>query len=649
MHAAGVVIAPRPIEELVPLCKTSKDEVITQWDMTVIEKLGLLKMDFLGLRTLTVIDDTLTTLRHQGIDLDLDGVPLDDPAVFSLFCDGRTNGIFQFESSGMKNLLKSAQPSRFEDLAAFNALYRPGALSVGMVDEFIKRKRGDKKVNYILPETKPILAETYGVIAYQEQVMQIAVAVAGFSMAEADVLRKAMGKKKLEVMLEQKEKFVSGAERKGTQRSKAEALWAYIEPFAGYGFNKSHSVAYAMLAYKTAYLKVHYPAAFMAAMLSSEMNDSDAVAKYLQECRDLDLPVLPPDINASTWAFTVDKNPATVRGECIRVGLGAIKGVGEGAVEEILGVRQRLGRFGDFVELAQEVEGKQLNRKVYESLIKAGAFDGLGSGRGVLFACLDRVLDYAANRRREREAGQSSLFGAFGGAAAGPRLELAGVEWSERERLRAEKEALGFFLTGNPLLEHQPDLERMVTHQTSELREQVASIDPETPVTVGGQIARLRKTKIKNGPSAGKMMANFEIEDLKGAVKVTVFADRLQRFGGVIADEAVVLVRGSLRERGGEPELIAEDVVLLSQATQRLLTGVEIEIDAGMPTARVLAVRELLTGHPGEVPVTIQVRLPDHVIGVAPQARFRVAVDPDLVRSLEALLGAGRVRERYAA
>ncbi|HXO28852.1 MAG TPA: DNA polymerase III subunit alpha, partial [Thermoanaerobaculia bacterium] len=288
VHAAGVVITPRPLDELVPLYKTTKgddEQIMTQWDMNVVESLGLLKMDFLGLRTLTVIDDAVKILRHQGVDLDLDEVPLDDPEVYRLFCEGRTSGIFQFESRGMTDLLRRARPSKFEDLAAFNALYRPGALSVGMVEEYIQRKLGKKKVRYLLPEIKDILEETYGVITYQEQVMLIAVAVAGFTMAEADVLRKAMGKKKADVMAEQEQKFIDGAVARRVPRDKAQELWNQIEPFAGYGFNKSHSVAYAMLAYKTAYLKAHYPVAFMAAMLNSELSSSDAIAKYLAECR----------------------------------------------------------------------------------------------------------------------------------------------------------------------------------------------------------------------------------------------------------------------------------------------------------------------------------------------------------------------------
>src|SRR5580693_8254283 len=309
VHAAGVVITPRPLDELVPLYKVTKgddEQIMTQWDMTVVESLGLLKMDFLGLRTLTALDDAVKILHHQGIALDLDEVPLDDPEVFRLFCEGRTSGIFQFESRGMTDLLRRARPSKFEDLAAFNALYRPGALSVGMVEEYIQRKLGKKKVKYFLPETREILEETYGVIVYQEQVMLIAVTVAGFTMAEADVLRKAMGKKKAEVMAQQKEKFISGAAAREVPRDKARELWDYIEPFAGYGFNKSHSVAYAMLAYKTAYLKTHYPVAFMTAMLNSEFASSDALAKYIAECRNnMGIRILPPDVNESAWYFTV--------------------------------------------------------------------------------------------------------------------------------------------------------------------------------------------------------------------------------------------------------------------------------------------------------------------------------------------------------
>ncbi|HJX26426.1 MAG TPA: DNA polymerase III subunit alpha, partial [Thermoanaerobaculia bacterium] len=369
VHAAGVVITPQRLDDLVPLYKVTKgdeEQVMTQWDMTIIESLGLLKMDFLGLRTLTVIDDAVKIVRQQKDPaFDLDEVPLDDAETFKIFCEGRTSGIFQFESRGMTDLLRRVKPSRFDELAALNALYRPGALSVGMVEEYIQRKQG-RKFNYALPETKPILEETYGVFVYQEQVMLTAVAVAGFTMADADKLRKAMGKKKADEMAKMKAKFVEGAAKRGVAPEKSSALWDYIEPFAGYGFNKSHSVAYAFLAYKTAYLKAHFPVAFMAAMLNSELSSSDAIAKYIGECKNMGIPLLPPDINESSYFFTVAEDK-------VRFGLGAVKGVGESAVEAVLEARRRVGRFRSLAHLTTEVDLRLANRKVFECMVKAGA------------------------------------------------------------------------------------------------------------------------------------------------------------------------------------------------------------------------------------------------------------------------------------
>ncbi|MEO8503184.1 MAG: DNA polymerase III subunit alpha [Acidobacteriota bacterium] len=636
LHAAGVVITPRPIEELVPLYKTSKDEIVTQWDKDVVEKLGLLKMDFLGLRTLTVIDDALKLLALEGRPLDLDNVALDDPAVYKLFCDGRTNGIFQFESGGMKDLLRRALPSKFEDLAAFNALYRPGALSVGMVEEYIQRKTGRKKVRYTLPQTKAILEETYGVIAYQEQVMQIAVEVAGFTMGEADVLRKAMGKKSEEMMAKQKEKFVSGAENRGVARDKAAELWEYIEPFAGYGFNKSHSVAYAMLAYKTAYLKTHYPVAFMAAMLTSEMSSSDEIAKYLSECRDMGIPVLPPDINESNWAFTVI-------GKVIRFGLGAVKGVGEGGVESILAARHRVGRFTSVPMFAQEVDSKQLNQKVLESLIKAGAFDSLGAPRGALFAAIEKIMDHAQQRRRESEAGQGALFAPS--ATPGPAIDLRKQEWPEADRLRFEKETLGFYLTGNPLAAHEAQLRLLVNATTADLRDGTV----EGTVTLGGIVTRVRPTKIKSGANAGKMMTRFVLEDLVGGLPITLFADQTARFGALIHDEAVILVKGSVRMRGSEVELAAEDITPLEKAKGRLVAGLEISIAQELSTRQMLRLRDLLAENPGDVPVSFDLRQVGANVSITAPERFRVRLGTDFEASIESLLGHGSVRRRYAS
>ena len=635
LHAAGVVITPRPTEELVPLYKTSKGEIVTQWDKDIIEELGLLKMDFLGLRTLTVIDDTLKMLERQGIQLDLDHVQLNDEEVFRLFCDGRTSGIFQFESRGMRDLLQRAKPSKFEDLAAFNALYRPGALSVGMVEEYIQRKLGKRKVKYVLPETERILEETYGVIAYQEQVMQLAVEVAGFSMGEADVLRKAMGKKKPEVMAKQHKKFLEGAASRGVQKSKAQELWEYIEPFAGYGFNKSHSVAYAMLAYKTAFLKAHHPVAFMAAMLTSEMSSKDNVAKYISECRQMGIPVLPPDINESTWTFTVVD-------ETIRFGLGAVKGIGSSAVEAILEARHRVGRFTDFTQFALEVDPKAVNHKAFECLIKSGSFDGFDIHRSALLASLDQILEFAQRQRRAIEEGQGNLFSVE--AMPQPEPDRSVPPWDDRQRLSYEKEVLSLYLTGNPLAEHKEALARQATHTTGEISEGV-----EGQIVIGGVVTRVRQTKIKGGRNAGRMMGRFVLEDMQGSVPVTLFADKLQLFGSLLQDETIVLVKGWLRERGSDKELTVEEIVSLEEAERRPVESLDLVIDRKLSNSAMLALRDTLIERHGETPVRFEITVGQRMMRVIPEERFRVEVDDDLVTAIESIVGPGRVRARLGA
>ena len=634
VHAAGVVIAPCPIDELVPLYKTSRDEVTTQWDMKAVERLGLLKMDFLGLKTVTVVDDTLRALAHGRVVLDLDAVPLDDPQVFRLFCEGRTNGIFQFESSGMKDMLRRAQPSKFEDLAAFNALYRPGALSVGMVDEFIQRKLGRKKVHYILPETRPILEETYGVIAYQEQVMQIAVTIAGFTMGEADVLRKAMGKKDPVAMAKQREKFVAGAAGRGFAKKKAEDLWEHIEPFAGYGFNKSHSVAYAMLAYKTAYLKVHHPVEFMAAMISSEMGVTDEVVKYVGEARGMKITVLPPDVSSSEWYFTA-AGP-----DSIRYGLGAIKGVGESTGESILAARRRVGRFSGLAQFLAEVEPQAINQKVLESLVKSGAFDAFGSSRAALLASLAAFSETAQRRRRELEEGQHNLFGGASSVAQ-PVQKITESSWSETERLRAEKEALGFYLSGNPLTEFEEPIRRLATRTTAELREAGDGANGEA--VVAGIVTRISRMKIKSGTNAGRVMGRFVLEDLTGGLHATLFADKLQRFDALLQEDAIVLVRGQVRERGSEMEITVDEMEPLQKALERLVTGVRVALCEALPPPQMIKLRDLLADHPGNSAIEFELRLADTSVRIAPESRFRVDPTPDLLRAIEEIVGAGSV------
>src|SRR4029077_11650356 len=408
-HAAGVVISPRPLTEIVPLYKSNKDEISTQYDMNALERIGLLKMDFLGLTTLTGLSDAVQLIKqNRGMEIHVDSLPLDDEASYKIFARGDTTGIFQFESHGMRDILRRYQPTRLEDLTALNALYRPGPIQGGMIDDFINRKHGKKKVTYDLPELKEILEETYGVILYQEQVMQIANRLAGFSLGDADILRRAMGKKNHAEMAAQKEKFLAGSATRKVPAKKAEKIFDLMAEFAGYGFNKSHSCAYALLAYQTAYLKTHYPVEFMAALLTSETGNTEKVVKYINESRGMGITVLPPDVNSSDLDFT----PV---GEAIRFGLRAIKNVGENTVNGILAARAELGRFTSIYQFCDHIDTRLLNKRVLESLIKSGAMDSLGARRSQMFAVIDRAMEKAQRRQREKISGQHGL---FGGASA---------------------------------------------------------------------------------------------------------------------------------------------------------------------------------------------------------------------------------------
>jgi DNA polymerase-3 subunit alpha len=454
VHAAGVVIAPRPLTEFVPLYKSQKDEIVTQWAMKEVERVGLLKMDFLGLSTLTLISDALGEIkRTEGISLDIDAIPLDDAKTYKLFGDGQTYGVFQFESSGMRELLRKAKPERLDDLIALNALYRPGPLKSGMVDDFISRKQGKTEVKYELAALAPILGDTYGVIAYQEQVMRIAAVLAGFSMGQSDVLRKAMGKKDPKVMAKQREAFMDGARAKGVNEKKAAKIFDLMEFFAGYGFNKSHSTTYAWVAYQTGYLKANYPWHFMAALLTIEAANTDKLAMYLGECRELGIPILQPDVNASELAFTVAK-------EGVRFGLCAVKNVGEGAVLSILAVRKALGRIDSLHTLCEHADLRLVNKRVLESLVKAGALDSMAGEqhrpvrdrRACLFAAVDRAIEHGGRHQRDRDKGQSQLFGGADGDEGGGAVKLPdAAPWTEAQQLASEKEALGLYMSGHPL------------------------------------------------------------------------------------------------------------------------------------------------------------------------------------------------------
>lgn len=541
MHAAGVVITPEPVTNYVPLYLTNRDEIVTQYDMRVVEKMGLLKMDFLGLRTLTVIDDAIKSARAvEGVTIDIDTLPFDDPDVFRLFQEGRTKGVFQFESGGMVDLLRKSRPTRFEDLAALNALYRPGALDAGMVDEFVRRKNGTSKAKYLVPAMKEILEETYGVIVYQEQVMQIAQRVAGYSLGQADLLRKAMGKKDKAIMEKERVSFVQGALTQGYDKKKANEIFDYIEPFARYGFNKSHSVAYALVAYQTAWLKVHYPRHFMAALMTSEMDRTDAVVKFIHEAAQMGIKILPPDINESNYAFTVV-------GPNIRFGLGAVKGVGESAIESILDARQTHGRFTTLLQFCELVDLRSCNKKVIEALIKSGSFDFIGRTRRDLFESLESTADSAQRMRDEKERGQNSLFGMFAAApATTSRVKPSLPEWPDDEKLRNEKDTLGFYITGHPLNKFTEELKLFANASTETLHQHIDEV-----VNIGGIVSQIKRSKIKKGPNEGKLMAKFILDDQFGSVEVVVFSDLYAKYAKWLDNGIAILLTASVKDTGG--------------------------------------------------------------------------------------------------
>jgi DNA polymerase-3 subunit alpha len=638
-HAAGVVIAPRPLTEYLPLAsfKGSADGITTQFDMHGVERIGLLKMDFLGLRTLTLIDDCVKMIAAQtGVRIDPAGLPLDDAATYELFTAGRTSGLFQFESDGMRDILKRFKPDRLEHLTALNALYRPGPMQ--MIDDFIKRRHGQTRVTYDHPLLEPILGGTYGVMVYQEQVMQIASALAGYTLGEADILRKAMGKKKADVMATQKDKFLKGCADRGVPEKKASRIWDHMEQFAGYGFNKSHSAAYAWLAYQTAYLKANHRAFFMAALLTSERANTDRMVSYIGECRAMEIEVLPPDVNESDIYFAVIRRDA---GDALRFGLAAIKNVGEGAVEAVLQTRRRGEPFRSLFDFCERVDLRAVNRRVVESFIKSGCFDSLDRRRAALLNALDRAMDVGQKRQRDRDDGQSSLLGLLGGGAAEPDAASERVrdlaDWPEGERLAYEKESLGFFITGHPLERFTGELAQMATATTGKLQEMA-----EREVTVGGIVVGLRLIKTKKGDR----MASFTLEDLDGGAEVLVFPETYKKVATRLADDVVVLVKGRAETVDeGTSRLLATDVVPLDQARLAEARFVTIRVPlTAWDRAKGERLRDILGSHRGECPVTLEmVRPGGESVAVAPSAYFRVRADQTLRAEVEGLLGPGSV------
>ncbi|MGH9365190.1 MAG: DUF655 domain-containing protein, partial [Thermoanaerobaculia bacterium] len=528
--------------------RTNKDEITTQFDMNAVEKMGLLKIDFLGLITLDIIDATLDAVeRRTGDRPDLGHVPLGDEPTYELFRSGRTACVFQFDSGGMRDLLRRAKPRVFADLAALNALYRPGALDAGTVEDYVRRRNGTSTVTYPLPEISDILEETLGILVYQEQVMRIAQRVAGYSLAEADLLRKAIGKKKREIMQAEAEKFLRKCVEHGTPKKKAQELWSLIEPFARYGFNKSHAVAYALLAYKTAYLKAHFPVDFLAATLSAEIGSTDGIVKVLGDCQEMGIPVLPPDINES------QKNFAGVA-EAIRFGLAAIKGVGDAAAQSILEERESR-RFASFTDFAVRLDARLVNKRTLDALIAAGAFDSLGKNRATLAVASEKVVARAQRQREEAERGQENLFGGPAESAGPPADDFPDEpEWSLDRRLQGEKEVLGFYVTGHPLTRFADEIERFAEAKVAQLLQKA-----DQQVCVAGVLVNLKKQKIKKGVNEGKTMLKASLEDTTGSIGIAIFASLYERVGGWLRADLPVLATAMVRESGGALELTIQD------------------------------------------------------------------------------------------
>ncbi len=629
-HAAGVVIAPKPLIELVPLAKSSKEELTTQYSMKDLEAIGLLKMDFLALTTLTVLDHAVKRIKEErGVDVALSAIPLTDPGVYALFSEGKTNGIFQFESGGMKAELRRLKPARFEDLIALNALYRPGPMD--MIPDFIRRKHGHVEVKYPHPALEEILKETYGVIVYQEQVMQIASKMAGFSLGEADVLRKAMGKKLATVMTSMRDKFLAGARAKKIAEKSAVQVFDLMEHFAQYGFNKSHATAYALLAYQTAYLKVHYPVQFMAALLSSEIGNTDKIVMYIAECKDMGIPVLPPDVNESELPFhsTAGK---------ILFGMLAIRNVGAGAIQSILEQRKANGRFRSLFDFCEAVDSRSVNKRVLESLIRSGALDSLGWRRSQLMAAADAAIEQGQKTQRDRLSGQKDLFSLMAGPAAAAGPEPPDIpEWPPEQLLAFEKETLGYYVSGHPLDRFSEELARYSRKTLAELVSDAESVECKVAGIVTD--CRLKRTK------KGELMAVFTLEDLTAAVEAVVFPNSYAKYAACLEADTPVYVQGRFEVDENASKIICSEIEPLTGIAERNARTLCVRVpvsglnpDAGSELYR------LLEQNRGETGVVIELYRPgDFRVTIESSDFVRVKSSPELIRRIEEICGAGSV------
>ena len=636
-HAAGVVISDRPLIEYLPLYKGKKGEVVTQFDMKIVEKIGLVKFDFLGLRNLTVIAKTLGLIAQQGkTPPDLAKIELTDSATYRLLSAGDTTGVFQLESSGMKDLLVRLKPECFDDITALVALYRPGPMESGMIDDYVARKHGRKAVEYMVPELEPILRETYGVIVYQEQVMKIAADLANYSMAEADDLRKAMGKKIVEILARHRQRFVEGAVANKIPQQKAKKLFDLIEKFGGYGFNKSHSAAYALIAYQTAFLKAHFPVEIMASLLTSEMHSSDGVVKFIAECRHHDIPILPPDINTSDTQFTVD-------GSRIRFGLVAVKNVGESAIESIIASRTDQP-FESLFDFCERVDLKKVNKRVIESLIKCGAFDGTGAKRSRMAAALESALEYGQRVQKERNDPQMGLFDLADNQPSinAPVLPEIG-EWDGKQFLAFEKEALGFYLSGHPLTRYEEVLDKFTNANAISIKE----LQDGGVIRIGGLVRSTKNIKTKKG----ELMAFVTIEDMHGAVEVIVFSRVFSDVRDLLVEDRPVLVQGQVQKDEKSVKILADMVIPIDKAEETWAASVHFNLELSRTDREGLEnLHAILKRHPGMCPAFLHLRSPGNTDSIiALPDGFKLKAGAVLTREVNGFLGYHAVETRCSA
>jgi len=655
VHAAGVVIADEPLTNFVPLYKApGTEEIITQYEGPIVEKVGLLKMDFLGLKTLSVLERARQLVKqNHGVDLDLEKLDITDPQTFKIFANGKTRGVFQFESGGMQDLLMKMKPDRIEDLIAANALYRPGPMI--LIPDYIDRKHGAK---WSLPHPimTEVLQETYGIMCYQEQVMRICNRMGDIPLRDAYTLIKAISKKKASIIVKEKERFLAGCVDKGLKKEEAEQIFELIERFAGYGFNKSHSTRYAFIAYQTAYLKAHWPVEFMAALLTYEMGDTDKIVEYIAECQGLGVEVMAPDINDSDVDFTpLYKETGQGNKGVIRFGLAAVKGVGEKAVEHMIAARQRIGRFQSLFHFCENVDLRAVNKQVIEALIKGGAFDRLGGNRHQMTVALERAMEVGASLQLDKLNGQMNFFGQMTKETdyAEDHKQLPDVPpWPELQMLAFEKQVLGFYVTSNPLSQHAEAINNYSTTNTARLAQSTGQANGhdnghgngngngEKLVTIGGMITKIRYNLTKTGRNAGSKMAVFTLEDLQGQIEVVLFPDALSELAPLLIEDTVVFVKGKADYRRERPNIIASEMIPIDKAREKLAKGVRIRLDARNVTKeKVMQIRSICQSHKGSRSLSVVITTDKGKVYASADRSLSINPDVEFCRQMRQVVG----------